>query len=261
MLVVNVIEDITEVKRAELGQRMLARAGELLASSLDYERTLQQVAELAVPELADWCAVACPTRSATARRSPSRTRTPSKVAFARGCGERYPRAVDAPTAPRRCCATASRSWSTTSRTRCSRPSRRTTEHLELLREFGTAGRDRRADAGGRGATIGALTLISADPAGASREADVDLAEELARRAGAAVENARLYTERSTIARTLQTGLLPGACRHARLVGATLYRPAGDENWVGRRLLRRVAAGGAGWRSSATSPAAAPRRPR
>ena len=51
-LVVNVIEDITEVKRAELAQRMLARAGELLASSLDYERTLQQVAELAVPELA-----------------------------------------------------------------------------------------------------------------------------------------------------------------------------------------------------------------
>ena len=59
-LVVNVIEDITEVKRVELTQRLLARAGELLASSLDYEATLQQVAELAVPQLADWCGVSMP---------------------------------------------------------------------------------------------------------------------------------------------------------------------------------------------------------
>src|SRR5205085_12033278 len=59
-LVVNVIEDITEVKRAELSQRLLARAGQLLASSLDYEQTLQQVAELAVPQLADWCTVTIP---------------------------------------------------------------------------------------------------------------------------------------------------------------------------------------------------------
>src|ERR1044072_8971162 len=56
-LVVNVIEDITEVKRAELAQLVLARAGELLSSSLDYEATLQQGAELAVPQLPVRCAV------------------------------------------------------------------------------------------------------------------------------------------------------------------------------------------------------------
>ncbi len=57
-LIVSVIEDLTEVKRAELAQRVLAEAGQELSSSLDYEHTLQRVAELTVPRLADWCAVA-----------------------------------------------------------------------------------------------------------------------------------------------------------------------------------------------------------
>src|SRR3954470_20971011 len=45
-LVVNVIEDITEVKRAERDQRLLAEAGEILSGSADHERMLQRVAEL-----------------------------------------------------------------------------------------------------------------------------------------------------------------------------------------------------------------------
>ena len=56
-LVVSVIEDLTEVKRAELSQRLLAQAGKELASSLDYEQTLQRIVTLAVPDLADWGAV------------------------------------------------------------------------------------------------------------------------------------------------------------------------------------------------------------
>ncbi|MEA2422344.1 MAG: hypothetical protein QOF55_1443, partial [Thermoleophilaceae bacterium] len=35
----------------------LAQASGLLAASLDYERTLSQVARLAVPDVADWCAI------------------------------------------------------------------------------------------------------------------------------------------------------------------------------------------------------------
>src|SRR5665811_1117564 len=45
---VNVSEDVTDVKEAELFQRLLADAGNALASSLDYEQTLQQVAELSL---------------------------------------------------------------------------------------------------------------------------------------------------------------------------------------------------------------------
>ena len=53
-LAINVIEDITELKRSEEAQRFLAEASRRLSgSSLDYERTLAAVAELAVPALAD----------------------------------------------------------------------------------------------------------------------------------------------------------------------------------------------------------------
>jgi PAS domain S-box-containing protein len=52
-----VLRDITERKRVERGQRFLAQAGAILASSLDYETTLTSLAALTVPELADWSVV------------------------------------------------------------------------------------------------------------------------------------------------------------------------------------------------------------
>jgi PAS domain S-box-containing protein len=51
------LRDVTERVRAEQAQRFLAQAGQLLASSLEVDRTLQSVAELAVPMLGDWCTV------------------------------------------------------------------------------------------------------------------------------------------------------------------------------------------------------------
>ena len=57
-LAINVIEDITELKRSEEAQRFLAEASRRLSgSSLDYERTLAAVGELAVPAIADRCTV------------------------------------------------------------------------------------------------------------------------------------------------------------------------------------------------------------
>ena len=52
-----VIEDVTALKNAELRTRVLAESGRILASSLDYQETLRNVANIAVPALADWCAV------------------------------------------------------------------------------------------------------------------------------------------------------------------------------------------------------------
>ena len=54
---VNVFENITEVKRAQLAESFMAEASRVLASSMDYGETLQRVARLAVPQIADWCAV------------------------------------------------------------------------------------------------------------------------------------------------------------------------------------------------------------
>jgi hypothetical protein len=52
-----VVQDITARHRSEQRAAFLARAGEILDSSLDYRHTLRRVARLAVPEIADWCSV------------------------------------------------------------------------------------------------------------------------------------------------------------------------------------------------------------
>jgi PAS domain S-box-containing protein len=52
-----VLRDITERKRAEQAQRFLAQAGALLAGSLEPSQTLDSVAALAVPTLGDWCVI------------------------------------------------------------------------------------------------------------------------------------------------------------------------------------------------------------
>jgi serine phosphatase RsbU (regulator of sigma subunit) len=84
-----------------------------------------------------------------------------------------------------------------------------------------------------GETLGALTLVRSDPVQRFGDADLALAEELGRRAGTAVLNARLYTERSAIAETLQRGLRPPDLREMPgFAAATLYRAAGELNEVG-----------------------------
>jgi PAS domain S-box-containing protein len=56
-LAINVIEDITDIKRDEQGHRFLSEASRVLAGSMDYRDTLRAVVRLAVPAVADWCAV------------------------------------------------------------------------------------------------------------------------------------------------------------------------------------------------------------
>ena len=94
MYVVNFTEDITAAKRVELAQRVLAEAGRMLVSSLDYERTLQQVAMLAVPELADWCGVDMPGRGGLIEPVAVGHVDPERVAVARRLRERYPVRID-----------------------------------------------------------------------------------------------------------------------------------------------------------------------
>ncbi|MGH2942275.1 MAG: SpoIIE family protein phosphatase, partial [Solirubrobacteraceae bacterium] len=244
-LVVNVIEDITEVKRAEITQRLLARAGELLSSSLDYERTLQQVAELAVPGLADWCAVSMPDGHGYIRGVAVAHADPDKVAFARRIGERYPTRADEPTGSAQVMRDGRSQLINEITDELLASIARDDEHLALLRSVGIhAGMTVPMAAGGE--IVGTLTLISAESGRRFDDADLALAEELARRAGTAVENARLYTERSHIAHTLQTSLLPGRLPHMPgWAAATLYRPAGDENWVGGDFYDAFAVHG-GW---------------
>jgi serine phosphatase RsbU (regulator of sigma subunit) len=106
------------------------------------------------------------------------------------------------------------------------------EHLEILRGLGLSG-SIVAPLRARGRILGAVTFVAAESHRMFTRDDVDLVEELARRAGLSVDNARLYTERSRIAHTLQAELLPARLPDIPGVEvAVRYRAAGELNEVG-----------------------------
>ena len=89
--VVLVFRDVSREKRLESRNGFLAKAGEVLASSLDYQTTLGVVARLAVPQLADWCAIDLVEPESGAIRQVAVAHAElDKVRFAEDMGRRYP---------------------------------------------------------------------------------------------------------------------------------------------------------------------------
>lgn len=243
-MVVNVIADITAVKRAELVQRLLAAAGEALASSLDPSQTLQQVADLCVPELADWCALSLPDAHGQLRAVAVAHADPDKVLLAQRVAERYQVSLNEPGGAAHAFREQTAQCTNDITDEMLVAAAQDEEHLHALRGLGMrAALVAPMTIAGR--SIGVLSLVSAESGRSFGEEDILLAGELARRAATAVENARLYTERSSIAQTLQTSLLPDDL--PVLDGwrtSVLYRPAGDENQVGGDFYEAISLDGA-----------------
>src|SRR3954468_5783199 len=98
--------DVTERRRLlervqAAGRRsaFLARAGEVLESSLDYETTLRNVAAVAVPDIADWCAIHVLEDSGAIRLVAAAHADPSRERLAWELNERYPTLPDAQGGP------------------------------------------------------------------------------------------------------------------------------------------------------------------
>ncbi|HEX6389290.1 MAG TPA: SpoIIE family protein phosphatase, partial [Solirubrobacteraceae bacterium] len=224
-LAINVIEDITDIKRTEKGHRFLAEASRVLATSLDYERTLSAVARLAVPEIADWCAVDLAVDDDVARVAVAHV-DPARVALASELERRYPADPHSDQGVRGVLARGAAELYPEISDELLKLAARDPEHLELLRSVGMRSamvvpmtvRDR---------VLGAITFVSAESGRRFDEQDLALAQDLGLRAAAAVENSRLYEASATIARTLQQSLLPPVL--PELPGmeiAAAYRPAG-----------------------------------
>ncbi|HEX8823001.1 MAG TPA: ATP-binding protein [Archangium sp.] len=190
---IGTVMDVTVRRRAEDNLRFLAQASEVLTSSLDYEDTLRRMARLAVPVLADWCAVDVVDAWGKGRRIVLIHRDMEKVRLAEEVDRLYPRAEDLETASARVMRSGesllARELSDEALARYAKDA----EHLRLLRELGLRSllvvplRSRER-------VLGAITLVRAETSLRYGPEEQRLAEDLARRAAIAVDNALLYGE-------------------------------------------------------------------
>ncbi|MDA0166442.1 SpoIIE family protein phosphatase [Solirubrobacter ginsenosidimutans] len=209
---INIIEDVTRAKEAEQRQRFLARAGQVLASSLDYEETLRHVAALAVPWLADWCAVDLPGRDGAIEQVALAHTDPEKVAMANELRRRYPPDPVAASGVPAVLAGAPAELYKEIPDELLEQLIDDPDQLRAIRDIGMrsvmivpmrSGED----------TLGAITFVTADSGRRFDEDDFAFAQDLGLRAATAVQNARLYAAQERVAHTLQASLLPEEIPH------------------------------------------------
>jgi serine phosphatase RsbU (regulator of sigma subunit) len=232
-----------EAERQRDRMEFLARTARLMEAPLSVEERLQRLADLVVPELADWCAVHL-VRGDEVEQITVAHDDPARVDFVRRLQERYPPDRAAP-------------GSAVEVSRSGRPAFLPDipdellvagavdgEHLELIRSIGL----RSAVVVPlvvRGRSLGALTLVHAETGRRFDELDLAFAQRLAGTAAVALDNAWHYEQQRRIAHTLQAALLPTVLPHAPgLRLAARYRPQTDERsevQVGGDLYDVVAA--------------------
>ncbi|BAT54341.1 PAS/PAC sensor hybrid histidine kinase [Nostoc sp. NIES-3756] len=185
--------DVTEEVRLEQGQSFLSEASKVLASSLDYQITLERVAQLAVPELADWCTVHIVTDDGSIDQIAVAHTDPDKLVWADQIRRKYPlNPKDA------------RGAAYTLRTgfpdllsdipdELLVQAARDPEHLEILRQVGFKSA-MTVPLRTQTRILGVISFIFAESGQRYDTSYLQLAQELAYRASLAIDNAQLYRQ-------------------------------------------------------------------
>ena len=176
-----------DAQRANL--EFLADAGQLLSSSLDYRSTLSRLMRLLVPRMADWCAIHL--EGSGNHEMPIAHVDPAKVEILRTLYEGYPLPSDSPHGYPAILRTGEPQLASTIDPALFEKIAQSAEHLALFRQVHACswiiGPLRI-----QGNMFGAVTLAYSDSERHHDESDLVLAGEVARRAAAAIDNARLY---------------------------------------------------------------------
>lgn len=191
--VVTYVLDVTDRVRLQQAQNFLAEASTVLASSLDYQTTLDRVAQLAVPQLADWCVVHIIEEDGLLKELAVTHINPEKVAWAKELNQKYPIDINDPHG---------RGAALTLRT--GEPDllpdipdeilvvgARDPEHLQMLREVGFSS-VMTVPLLVQEQVLGVISFVAAESGRHYDRTDLMFAQELARRASLAIDNARLY---------------------------------------------------------------------
>ena len=186
---VNIFRDITELKQADIHQRVLAQAGGLLANNLDYEAQLAGVARLVVPHLGDWCAMHVRDEQAPGGQRLAAVAHVDPAKVEQVMGLQQPASVAA---------------GETIITRVLRTGAAElhTDLLSVASQYDDSRRQLIEALGlrsvlivplnARGRTVGTMTLVWAESGRTYTPADLEVAEELARRVALTADNTRLY---------------------------------------------------------------------
>jgi serine phosphatase RsbU (regulator of sigma subunit) len=196
-----------EAAERQLGRMtVLSRTTRLMEAPLSVEERLRQLADLAVAEIADWCAVHL-VRGGQVDQVAVAHSDPTKVAFVAQLQERYPPDPDEAGGALRVSRTGEPAYYPEIPDELLAAAAVDDEHLALIRAIGM----RSAvvvPLAVRGRRLGALTLVQAESERRFDHTDLAFAQQLATTAAFALDNARLYEEQWRTAHTLQAALLP-----------------------------------------------------
>lgn len=183
----------------------LAKAATALSSSLDYHETLRSVAKLAVPVIADWCAVDIIGDRGELQRIAVAHVNPAKVQLARSLHERYPENPSSPGGVHDVIRRGQPAYMSRIPPALLEAAAQDDEHLRIIRELNLTSY-MCVPLAIQGRAIGAITFVSAESGREYSEADLRFAGQLASRASLAVDNARAY-ERANEASRLKDEFL------------------------------------------------------
>lgn len=204
---VGLARDVTERRRHEEALAFLAEASEALSGSLDFERTLTDVARLVVPRLADGCVIDLAEAEHDAQRVTVVHTDAEQERRIRELERRYPTDAGEVSHAGRVLATREPMLVRRVDEAFLSEAARDPDHLQALRQLGLRSA-LFAPLTARGRTVGVITLLTDRSGRRLDQDDLVLTTDLARHAALAVDNARLYRQRTHVASTLQRSLLP-----------------------------------------------------
>jgi hypothetical protein len=171
----------------------LAEVSAVLSSSLEYEHTLQSVADLAVPRFADWCSVDLVNDDGEISRVAVAHTNPEKVRLAWELAERFPRSLHNGYGIAEVIRSGKSEIVPTITSEQLAAVIQDEAHLQILQSLGLKSCII-APLEARGRVLGSISLIDSESNRHYQQADLMLTEDLARRAAIAIDNARLFRQ-------------------------------------------------------------------
>ncbi|QDU99142.1 PAS domain-containing hybrid sensor histidine kinase/response regulator [Lignipirellula cremea] len=185
--------DITDRKRMEGTLKFLAEASKSLASLVDLKSTLELIAQLAVPDFCDWCAVDMVDPDGRLQRLAAAHIDPAKADLPQDFYRRYPPRVDAPRGSTHTLRTGEAELVYEVTEQMLLEAAHNDEHLQILRTLNPRS-FMCVPLEVQSRIFGTITFVAADSGRRYGDDDLAMAKDLAHRAAIAIENAQLYQE-------------------------------------------------------------------